>query len=274
MNQPPSVFEDLAAESAELDAIVADLDEDTWRLPTPATGWTIAHQIAHLAWTDQVTLLAVAGPDAFRPVLEQAQADPTGYVDAGAAAGAAGPPDELLAQWRTGRSAVAAALPAVPRGVKLPWYGPPMSAMSMATARLMETWAHGLDIRDTLGLPPTNTRRLRNVAHIAYRARDFNYQLRRLTPPAEQFHLVLTGPDGDTWEWGDAASEQQISGPALDFCLLATQRRHRADLRVSAVGADARKWLTIIQAFAGVPGPGRPAGELSGPTADSTAVRE
>jgi uncharacterized protein (TIGR03084 family) len=258
MGTSTSVFDDLAAESAALDAVVAELDDAGWRLPTPAAGWTVAHQIAHLVWTDEATLLAIDGPDALRPVLQQGVDDPDGYVDAAAAAGAAAPPAELLHRWRRGRVAVAEALTAVPRGTKLTWFGPPMSAMSMATARLMETWAHGLDIRDTLGLPPTNTDRLRNVAHIAYRARDFNYAQHGLTPPAEQFHLLLTGPNGDRWEWGDPASGQQILGTALDFCLLATQRRHRGDVAVTAVGDEAQRWLTIIQAFAGGPGPGRP----------------
>jgi hypothetical protein len=54
-----------------------------------------------------------------------------------------------------------------------------------------------------------------------------------------------------------------VTGPALDFCLLVTQRRHRDDLALETTGDDAAHWLTIAQAFAGPPGAGRAAGQLS-----------
>jgi hypothetical protein len=54
-----------------------------------------------------------------------------------------------------------------------------------------------------------------------------------------------------------------VTGPAEDFCLLATQRRHRADLGVLAEGAQAQEWLDIIQAFAGPPGAGRQPGQFA-----------
>ena len=49
----PAVLDDLRAESADLDSMVAGLTTEGWARPTPAPGWTIAHQIAHLTWTDQ-----------------------------------------------------------------------------------------------------------------------------------------------------------------------------------------------------------------------------
>ncbi len=82
-----------------------------------------------------------------------------------------------------------------PRG-PLPWFGPPMAAASTATARLMETWAHGLDIADTLGVTRPPTDRLRHIARIGVRARDFAYATHGLTPPAEPFRVELTAPGG------------------------------------------------------------------------------
>ena len=125
----------------------------------------------------------------------------------------------------------------------------------MATARLMETWAHGQDVADTLGVDRQPTDRLRHVAHIGVRARDYAYLVNGLTPPAEEFRVELAGPSGDSWTWGPEQATQRVTGPALDFCLLVTQRRHRDDLAVLAEGADAEQWLTIAQAFAGPPGP-------------------
>jgi uncharacterized protein (TIGR03084 family) len=132
----------------------------------------------------------------------------------------------------------------------------------MATARLMETWAHGQDIADALGLLRLPTARLRHIAHLGVRTRDFAYAVRDIAPPSEPFYVQLTGPDGSKWEWGPAEATQRVTGPALDFCLLVTQRRHRADLSVRADGADADQWLDIAQAFAGAPGPGREPGQF------------
>ena len=236
------VVADLRAESDDLDAMVAELPGDRWAEATPAPGWTIAHQIAHLLWTDRVALIAVTNEAGFAAVLADAAKDPTGFVDADAEELAALPHDRLLA---------------VTDGRKLPWFGPPMSAASMATARLMETWAHGLDVADTLGVKRPATARLRSIAHIGVRTRDFAFAINGLTPPAEPFSVELRAPDGSTWSWGPEDAVQRVTGSAEDFCMLVTQRRPRADLDVHAVGFDAEKWLTIAQAFAGPPGPGR-----------------
>lgn len=263
MVQLDALIADLAAESAVLDELVAPLAADGWSTPTPAKGWTVAHQIAHLAWTDRVAHLAATDPDGFAAAVQRALQDPTGHVDRGAEEGAAKPPAELLADWRQARAELASALLAVPAGTRLPWFGPPMSAASMATARLMETWAHGQDVADALGVRREPTDRLRHVAHLAVRTRDFAYLLNDREPPAAEFRVELSPPGaGETWTWGPEDAEQRVTGSALDFCLLATQRRHRDDTDVRAAGADAETWLGMIQAFAGVPGPGRAKGQF------------
>src|SRR5579875_457018 len=256
------IIDDLRAESDELDALVAPLAAERWTAPTPAAGWTIAHQIGHLLWTDRVALTTVTDEARFAELLAAAAANPTGFVDDGADEMATRPPAELLRDWRLTRTRLHTALLAVPDGRKLPWFGPPMSPASMATARLMETWAHGLDVADALGAPMPVSNRLRHVAHLGVRTRDFAYLVRGRTPPAEQFRVELTAPNGQQWAWGPEDASQRVTGPALDFCLLVTQRRHRADLSLVAVGPDADEWLDIAQAFAGPPGAGRAATDL------------
>ena len=167
------ILGDLDAETRTIDDVVADLPASGWARETPAVGWTIAHQIAHLAWTDRKALIAAAHPEDWQAEVEELLKAGATYVDDGAAAGAQRPPREILDDWRSGRAALAEALAAVPEGQKLPWYGPPMSAASMATARMMETWAHGQDVFDALGLTREPTARLRHVARFGTRARDF-----------------------------------------------------------------------------------------------------
>ena len=251
------VVADLRAESDELDALVAGLSADGWATVTPAPGWTIAHQIAHLWWTDIVAVVAVTDEPGFAALLTEAAKNPTGFVDAGAEELAATPPAELLTEWRATRGRLHDELLRVEDGRKLPWFGPPMSATSMATARLMETWAHGLDVADTLGVTRPATARLKSIAHIGVRTRDFAFTVHGLPVPSEPFLVELRAPDGSPWSWGPADAAQRVTGSALDFCELVTQRRPRAELDVTAVGADAEQWLTIAQAFAGPPGVGR-----------------
>jgi uncharacterized protein (TIGR03084 family) len=139
---------------------------------------------------------------------------------------------------------------------RVPWYGPPMSVTSSLTARLMETWAHGQDVADALGVELEPTSRLRHVAHIGVRTMGFSSTR---TASLGAVRVELTAPDSDdVWTWGDAEAANRVTGPALDFCLVVTQRRHRDDTALETTGAVADEWLSIAQAYAGEPGPGRP----------------
>ncbi|NKY60616.1 TIGR03084 family metal-binding protein [Nocardia flavorosea] len=259
-----TLLDDLAAESAELEALVEPLPPAEWARPTPATGWTIAHQIGHLAWTDEVAGLSASdartGGTTFTELLTEAADRVATFVDDAAAEAADTPVPDLLQRWRNGRATLDAALRAVPGDAKVAWFGPPMRPGSMATARLMETWAHGQDIADALGARRAPTDRLRAVAHIGVRTRDFAYAVRDLPVPAAEFRVELVAPSGTLWSWGPPDAQQRVTGPALDFCLLVTQRRHPDDLALEATGSDAARWLSIAQAFAGPPGDGRKPG--------------
>ncbi|MBO1337626.1 TIGR03084 family metal-binding protein [Streptomyces sp. VRA16 Mangrove soil] len=258
MSETYVVIDDLRDESKELDALVGELGASDWRRATPAPRWSIAHQIAHLAWTDRAALLAVTDAEGFAAEVEKALAAPDSFVDDGAEELAALEPGALLARWRDGRAALDGALRAAARERrKFPWFGPPMSAASMATGRLMETWAHGQDVADALGALRCPTGRLRHVARIGVRARDFAFGAHGLQPPGEEFRVELVAPDGELWTYGPQDAPQRVTGTALDFCLLVTQRAHRDDVDVRAEGPDADRWLGIAQAFAGPPGTGR-----------------
>ncbi|GIM63619.1 hypothetical protein Pve01_81010 [Planomonospora venezuelensis] len=251
------VLADLEAEGDRLEQLVAGLDEDGWHAATPAPGWDVATQVAHLAWTDEVAVKAATDKEAWDAVVLGAIADPDGYVDAQAHAIAKEP--DLLGRWRRARADLRATLVAMPQGEKMPWFGPPMSATSMATARLMETWAHGLDVHEGLGAPVEDTDRIRHVAHLGVRTRNFAFSVHGLGAPAEEFRIDLVAPSGDVWSWGPDDAAQTLTGSAGHFCRLVTQRVHRADTDLVATGPDVDRWLDIAQAFAGQPGEGRAA---------------
>ncbi len=257
------VLRDLAAEGEVLEGLVAPLEESAWRTPTPAEGWDVATQVAHLAWTDEVAVAAATDRTRWDAYVLEAMAEPTRFVDDLALQGGLVSPGDLLSRWRRSRSDLQEALRSCPRGYKMPWFGPPMSPTSMATARFMETWAHTLDVVDALGTEVEPTDRIRHVAHIGVRTRDFSFRANELDPPAEEFRIELISPSGELWTWGPVAALQRVTGSAQDFCLRVTQRRHRDDLDLVAVGPDAERWLEVAQAFAGPPGPGRPSSEVA-----------
>ena len=253
------VLTDLAAEGDQLEELVTPLTDDQWRTATPAEGWDIATTIAHLAWTDEVAVKAATDKEAWDAEVMGAIMNPTGYVDEMAIAGAAVTPAELLARWQAARPALSQTLADFPAGEKIMWFGPPMSPTSMASARFMETWAHGLDVAEALGAEVTPTDRIRHVAHIGVRTRNYSFKNNGLDAPDTEFRVELSAPSGDVWSWGPDDAAQRVTGSADHFCRLVTQRVHRDDTDLVAVGADAEQWLTIAQAFAGPAGGGRPA---------------
>lgn len=256
-----ALCEDLRAECTELDALVSGLDAGPgWGLTTRFHGWTPWDEIAHLHLFDRLALRAVADRDDFmrgRGDIEQqlARGTEVSAIARTTFAGLDGP--ALAARWRADAQALASALAALEPKARLPWFGPDMSARSFATARLMETWAHGLDVADALGVTVEPSARLRSIAHLGVRTRDFAFTVHGRTPPAEAFRVELRAPGGGQWAWGPEDAAQRVSGSALDFCYLVTQRRPRNALDLTAVGSEADTWLGIAQAFAGPPGAGR-----------------
>ncbi len=256
------ISDDLAAEHAELDAVVAELDEGGWHRPTPAQGWAVRDQISHLAFFDGTATTAACDPERFRAGVGDALADLDALVASSVQAGRAMTHGELLGWWREARVGMLDAFRQLDPAARLPWYGPGMSAASFATARLMETWAHGQDVVDALGICRAPTDRLRHVAHIGVRALPNSFQARGLAVPAAPVRVELASPSGTAWTWGDAGARNVVRGSAVDFCLVVTQRRHLADTDLTMQGPAAEAWLPIAQAFAGPPGAGRRPGQF------------
>ncbi|MFJ8816597.1 TIGR03084 family metal-binding protein [Amycolatopsis thermoflava] len=259
----PQLLTDLRAESAALDQMIAGLSPQRWERPTPAEGWAIRDQVSHLAYFDEAAVLAATDPDAFRGHARELLALGPGFPDVIAARYRSTSAEELLAWFRAARRNLLATFGELDPKARVPWFGPDMSVTSSATARLMETWAHGQDVADTVGVVREPTARLRHIAHLGVRTFGFSFQLHGLEVPETPVRVSLAAPGGDRWEWGPPTAADVVSGPALDFCLVVTQRRHLTDTRLRLKGQTAAEWLAIAQAFAGAPGPGRSAGKFA-----------
>ncbi|MDH3753073.1 MAG: TIGR03084 family metal-binding protein [Acidimicrobiia bacterium] len=253
---------DLAAEHGALDDLVAAVGTDQFAMATPAEGWDVADQLGHLGYFDRAATQAIIDPEAFEQTVASlmSTSDDVAAMDATLAEPRSLDAGEVVAWWRTGRDLLQEAAASLDESTRLPWYGPPMGAKSFLTARLMETWAHGLDIADTIGVEVEPTDRLLHICHLGVLTRAFSYIVRGREVASGDVRVELAGPGGDRWTFGPENSSDRVTGPAVDFCQVVTQRRHVDDTAIEATGPLAVEWMSIAQAFAGGPGPGRERG--------------
>lgn len=240
---------DLAAEQGAVDEIVHDLTPARWAQPTAAVGWDVRQTIVHLAYFDDAARAAIADPADFE---ERRALAKVGALDVeGRHADMSGA--DVLAWWRRARAGLLDALAPLAPKDRVAWFGPPMSALSFATARLMETWSHGWDVADALGARLPVTDRLRHVAHLGVVTRGWSYANRGLAVPEEPVRIELVAPSGATWSWGPVGAADAVRGSGLDFSLAVTQRRVVDDTDLEVTGARAVEWMAIAQTFAGGP---------------------
>jgi uncharacterized protein (TIGR03084 family) len=253
---------DLRRQQAALDELLGSLTQTDWNAASAAPGWTVKDQAYHVSYFDRVALGVVTAPSDFLAGRPAILADPDRYMAEHLSPGRAQTGAEVLACWRVNRAAMLDAFGRADPRARHPWFGPEMNTMSFATARMMEIFAHGQDIADGLRRPLDNNDGLVHIAHLGVITRSFSYLARGLAAPEAAVRVELTLPDGTVRSWGPADAEAAISGPARDFCLVVTQRRHRSDARLDISGPAALEWMTIAQAFAGKPGQGRRAGQF------------
>lgn len=250
---------DLRAESDELFAAIGTLADSHWDRETPAAGWAVRDQVTHLAFFDDATILALRDPAAFLAQRDELLELGTHFPDVVAERHRHLSPAQCREWLHHSRTTLLAAYEEADPAARLPWYGPDMGVATSATGRLMETWAHGQDIRDTVGVMAMPTARLRHIADIGVRTFAFCFRLRGLEVPASPVRVELDGPDGARWTWGPRDAADRVTGTALDFCLVVTQRRNVADTGLVVAGPTAHAWIRIAQVFAGRPTDPRPA---------------
>ncbi len=244
----------LRVECRELEELLQGLAPADWQRRTTFYGWTIADEIMHLHQVDTFGQATLDRPDEFPDVVR--------WVRAGQAEGielsqrmreewGALSPEDLLAIWSQGWRKLADTLDSADPARRLPWFGPDMRVQSFANARQMEVWAHGQDIIDLLGIERRDTGRIRTICDLGVRTHGYAFAIHGIERPAPP-EVVLTAPGGGTWRWNEGA-EERVSGPAIDFALVVTHRRHAEDTGLSTRGEGAAAWLKIAQCFAGKP---------------------
>lgn len=253
------ILADLAAETESLLSLVDGLGDGPEGIdrPTPSEPWTIRDQVSHLAAFDTQARIAATHPDRFTAELAADFADGGDeLMERHFAAGRALQPAAVVDWFRQERTALIEAFRPLDPGARIPWYGPPMKTRASAEARLMETWAHGVDVADALEVTRPPTRRLFEIAELGVKTFRFSFENRGLTVPESRVRVELTGPAGEVRVWNDG-SDDSVTGPVEDFCLVVAQRRHLVDTRLEVSGPVATAWMTHAQVFAGPPGPGR-----------------
>jgi uncharacterized protein (TIGR03084 family) len=262
-NQFEDIINDLEDEQRALERVLEKMSPEDWDRPSHAPGWLARDQVTHLAFFDEAATRAIVDPAAFQDEVRRVLAEGGRQEDEYLAKGRDLAPEVLFDWWRSASSGLIRAARGADPKARLPWYGPPMSGVSFVTARLMETWSHGLDVVDAVEGDRPDTDRLRHVAFLGVRTRPFSYQNRGLEPNLAPVHVTLTAPSGAVWELGEESQTDRISGAATDFCRVVTQRRHLADTNLKVEGPNAVEWMDIAQAFAGPPGPGRKPGQFA-----------
>jgi uncharacterized protein (TIGR03084 family) len=254
---------DLVAEHDALEAVLAPLGPPDWATPTPAEGWTVAHEVAHLTYFDGTAAGSITDPAGFVAdrdrLLSEALSGAATLDELTIGELMALSPTELLEAWRSACARLVAAAATLGEGDRVEWYGPSMSARSFLTARIMEVWAHGQDVVDAVGAIRPTTDRLRHVAQLGVITRGWSYAVRGSEAPSDEVRVELTSPSGAVWAWGPPGAPESVTGDAEDFCLVVTQRRHVDDTGLEVTPGAARDWMLVAQAFAGGPTHGPPA---------------
>ncbi len=261
---------DLRAEADELHAFLATLAEADWGRPTPFLGWTPWDVVAHLHYFDRVSVLALTDEEAFaakrKELIEAMGAGVSGAEQTRRELGHLAPA-ELLARWHETCHAMAEQLGASDPKRRLPWFGPDMGVRMFTTARLMETWAHGQDVYDLLGVQRTCTDRIEHVAVLGVKTFGWTFANRKLEPPGPPPYVRLVAPSGAIWAWNEPSDTSRVAGSAVEFCHVVTQGRNVADTGLEVVGDVATRWMAIAQCFAGGPAdPPKPGERVGGGT--------
>ena len=245
-----TIFDDLEAEQDRLESILDALDDGAWRSPSAAEGWSVADVVLHLAQSNEALVASADGRDSFEALRNVGvTTDAAAEQMVRAEQGDRVEPAAVFERWRASRQASTDALRAADPQRRLPWVGAPLKPATLATTRLAEHWAHGLDITGPLGIPFPDTARLRHIAWLAHGTLPYAFGLAGQDPQAVR--CELTGPEGEAWHYGPGDADSTITGPAGAFCRVAAQRLAPEESGLVAAGPHGEAALRVLRTYAG-----------------------
>src|SRR5690606_13464608 len=264
----------LHREQTVLGELVSHLGEIDYQRFTPYFQWSPLDILVHLWFTDQAALHALDDPrqgDAMAAGLGAATRNKTGVALFAAMAAQQREilvqrhghltPAQIFALWQRTGSALCARFDLCAEDDTAPWFGRPLKIRRLIDARHMEVWCYGQDIFDLMGKHHPNGPGLVRVADFAVRNFRFAFANRGLAVPERQPLITLVDPTGTVHTWNHSDNEGAIRGAMVDFCLVATQRRHLLDTALAVSGDIATQWLHIAQCSSGPPLDGPAPGE-------------
>lgn len=248
---------DFLDETKTLSDLIAPLDDSDYLQETAFKAWTIDMVLRHLHFWNKGALLSVTDETAFEAlVVDLTNALRDGALPAHEEAHFNGLSGRALrSEWLQLAHKTADVFASTDPGLRLKWVGPSMSARSSITARLMETWAHGQEVYDLLGVTRQNADRIRNIVVLGVNTYGWTFANRKQPVPEPMPYLLLTAPSGEEWTFGDEQADERITGLAEEFCQVVTQVRNIADTNLSVTGTNAAAWMEQAQCFAGPPNP-------------------
>jgi len=239
------IIDDLLAEDDRLDEILSSLDDDQWRSPSLAPGWSIADVILHLAQTDEAVVASAAMGDTS---LWRAGGDTVDGLMETMVREERAEPATIYARWRAARRSAVEALRAADPSVHLRWAAAPLRPATLATTRIAEHWAHGLDVTEPLGIDFPDTDRLRHIAWLGHGTLPYAFGLAGLEP--QPIRCELTGPSGDVWTFGPDDAASRIVGSAGEFCRVGAQRLAPFATNLVATGPHGVTALGVLRNYA------------------------
>ena len=245
---------DLRDEGNELNEFLGSLSNADWTCATPFKSWTPEDVLTHLTVGDWLNILSMSDPERFDAVMaKRLEARAEGRKSSGAEYldGSLGGGARLLEQWHARLNQLCDLFYEADAKARMKWVGPNMSIRSAATARLMETWAHGQDVYDMVQADRIATDRIRHIAVLGVNTFGWTFANRGVEPPGSAPYVELVAPSGEIWHWNNESTDNKISGPALDFCQVVTQGRNIAEVGLKVTGETATKWMAVAQCFAG-----------------------
>lgn len=252
------ILSDLVAEEQALDQFLQGVHERDWRLPTPARKWRIHDQVSHLAFTETFASEVITLGRKHLEAADIAEIDE--WTDQGVQQGRSKRYQEVIEWWRSGRAKVVDALSRKDPHDRIPWVLGDMSARAFATLRLMETWAHGLDIKAAMEGrlkelaedeedPNADTPRLRHVAWLAHRMLPHAFARASEAFPEQGIRIELMGPNYARWVYGPEDSDQTIKGVAGEWCRVAVNRLDLQDTGLKIDGDDAEMAARVVTSY-------------------------